>query len=154
MSRITRRQIIRAGVAGGVALTAGTASAAPMNDKTRPFEDLFLPAQLTKKKIAAANGAKFTKHEYAGSTIWVGVCDFLAGGVPHAWIGIYAPDKEGVFHRSLLAESWAAGKIEARVDANTGIMELREAANSDLKGQVVLACNLKTIGTQHSIEAK
>ena len=84
----------------------------------------------------------------------MGICDFLGDGVPHAWIGIYAPDKEGVFHRSLFAESWAAGKIEATVEAKTGILELRERANSDLKGQIVLACNLKTIGTQHSIEAK
>ncbi len=154
MSKITRRQMIRAGVAGGAALTAETANAAPEKEKPSAFEDLFLPAQLTKERIAAANGVKFTKHEYAGVTFWVGICDFLGGGVPHKWIGIYAPDKEGVFHRSLFAESWAAGKIEATVDAKTGTLELRERANSDLKGQIVLACNLKTIGTQHSIEAK
>ncbi len=154
MSKITRRQMIRSGVAAGVAVTAGTASAALENEKPSRFEDLFLPAQLTKERIAASNGVKFTKHEYAGVTFWVGVCDFLGDGVPHAWIGIYAPDKKGVFHRSLFAESWAAGKIEATVDAKTGTLELRERANSDLKGQVILACNLKTVGTQDSVEAK
>ena len=154
MSKITRRQMIRAGVAGGAALTAGTANAGPEKEKPSPFEDLFLPARLTKEKIAAASGVKFTKHEYAGATFWVGICDFLGDGVPHTWIGVYAPDEEGVFHRSLFAESWAAGKIEAAVDAKTGLLELRERANSDLKGQVILACNLKTVGTQHSVEAK
>jgi hypothetical protein len=78
----------------------------------------------------------------------------MAPGVPHTYIGIYAPDKDGVFHRSLTAESWEAGKIEATVDAKTGILELRERADSDLQGQLVLSCNLKMLGTQHSIRAK
>ena len=64
------------------------------------------------------------------------------------------PDRDGIFHRSLFAESWAAGNIEVTVDVKTGILELRERANSNLKGQLVLSCNLKTIGTQHSIRAK
>ena len=146
--------MIRAGVVGGVALTAGTATAAPDKEKSLNIDEYFLPAQLTKEKIAAGNGVTFTKIEYAGHTFWVGICDFLAGGTPHAWIAIYAPDKEGVFHRCLLTESWAAGNIKAGIDAKTGMLELRETANSTLKGQIVLACSLKTIGTQHSIEAK
>jgi hypothetical protein len=154
MSKITRRQMIRAGVAGGAALGAGTACAAADKEKPCPFEELFLPAQLTKEKIQASNAVKFTKLEFAGSTFWVGICDLLGDGVPHTWIAVYAPDKEGVFHRCLFAESWAAGKIKAAADAKTGILELREGANSELKGQVVLSCSLKTIGTQHSIEAK
>ena len=154
MSKVTRRQVIGAGVAAGAALGAGTATAAPEKEKLVSFVDLFLPEQLTKEDIQASKGVKFTKLEFARSTFWVGICDILAGGVPHAWIGIYAPDKEGVFHRSLFAESWAAGKIEASVDAKTGNLELRERANSELKGQLVLSCNLKTIGTQHSIVAK
>ena len=48
----------------------------------------------------------------------------------------------------------AAGNMKSSVDAKTGMLELRETANSTLKGQVVLACNLNTIGTHHSIEAK
>jgi hypothetical protein len=153
MSKVTRRQVIRAGVAAGAALSAGTANAAPEKEKPSSFADRFLPTQRTKEEIQAPKGATFTKLEFAGATFWVGIVGF-GDGVPHTWIGIYAPDKAGVFHRSLFAESWAAGKIEAGVDAKTGILELRERANSELKGQVVLSCNLKTIGTQHSIEAK
>ena len=151
MSKVTRRQVIGAGVAAGAALSVGTANAGPEKEGPPSF---FLPTQLTKEAIQASKGVKFTQLEFAGSTFWVGIDDLLGDGVPHAWIGIYAPDKEGVFHRSLFTESWAAGKIEAAVDAKTGILELRERANSALKGQIVLACNLKTIGTQHSIEAK
>lgn len=153
MSKVTRRQVIQAGVAAGAALSAGTANAAPEQDKPSSFAERFLPAQLTKEEIQASKGAKFTKLEFAGSTFWVGLAGF-GDGVPHTWIGIYAPDKEGVFHRSLLAESWAAGKIEAAADAKTGIVELREGADSDLRGQIILSCNLRTIGTQQSIEAK
>jgi len=36
------------------------------------------------------------------------------------------------------------------VDAKTGMLEVRERANSGIKGEVVLSCNLKTIGTPHS----
>ena len=154
MSKVTRRQMIQAGVAAGAALSAGTANAGPEKEKPSSFVDRFLPAQLTKEEIQASKNVKFTKLEFAGSTFWVGIVDWLGDSVPHTWIGIYAPDKEGVFHRSLFAESWAAGKIEAAVDAKTGLLELRERANSELKGQIVLSCNLKTIGTQHSIEAK
>ena len=32
----------------------------------------------------------------------------------------------------------------------SGVLELRERANSELKGEVVLSCNLKTVGTAHS----
>jgi hypothetical protein len=34
--------------------------------------------------------------------------------------------------------------------ALVGDWELRERANSELKGEVVLSCNLKTVGTPHS----
>jgi len=154
MPEFTRRLMIRGGVVGRVALTAGTAIAAPDDVKVLNLEEMFLPAQLTQEKIAAGDGATFTKHEHAGATFWMGICDFLGDGVPHALIAIYAPDKEGVFHRCLLAESWAAGNMMSSVDAKTGMLELRETANSTLKGQIVLACSLNTIGTHHSIEAK
>ena len=153
MSKVTRRQVIRAGVAAGTALSAGTAHAGPEKGKPLSLVDLFLPARLTKDKIQAADDGTFTELEFAGSTAWVR-CIGFGDGLPHTLIGIYAPAKDGTFHRSLFAESWAAGKIEATVDVKTGILELRDGANSDLKGQLVLSCNLKTIGTQHSIVAK
>lgn len=154
MSTVTRRQMIRAGVAAGAAISAGAANAAPKKERPFPFPDCFLPSQLKKADFQAANGVKFTQLKFAQSTFWVGICDFLGGGVPHAWIAIYAPHQDGGFRRCLLTESWAAGKIEASVDQETGILALREAANSELKGQLLLACNLRTIGTQHSIEGK
>lgn len=73
----------------------------------------FLPMRLTNEAIQAANGVKFTKLEFAGSTFWVGIFDLLGGGVPHASIRIYAPHEDGGVCRSLFAESWAAGRIEA-----------------------------------------
>jgi len=151
MSKVTRRQLFRASVAAGTALSAGTANAAPKDEKPDPFVDRFLPEQLTKEEIQASIGVKFTKLGFAKSTFWVGIFDLFGGGVPHAWIGIYAPHEDGGFRRCLFTESWAAGKIEASVDKETGVLELRERANSELKDQLVLACNLRTIGTQHSI---
>jgi hypothetical protein len=154
MSKVTRRQVIRAGVAAGAALGAGTANAGPEKEKPSSFVDPFLPAQLTKEEIQASKNTKFTKLEFAGSTFWVGIVDWLGDGVPHTLIGIYAPHKDGGFRLSLFAESWAAFKIEASVDKETGVLELRERANSELKGQLVLACNLRTVGTQNSIPEK
>jgi hypothetical protein len=151
MSKVRRRQVIRAGVATGAALIAGTANAGPEKEKPSSFVGFFLPAQLTKEDIQASKNVKFTKLEFAGSAFWVGIVDFLGDGVPHTWIGIYAPHQDGGFRLSLFAESWAAGKIEASVDKETGVLELRERADSKLKGQLVLSCNLRTVGTQHSI---
>jgi hypothetical protein len=155
MSKATRRQVIRAGIAAGAAFSAGTAHAGP--DKEKPFSvfDLSLPEQLKKEDIPATKvkDGTFTKLEFAGSTFWL-MCVNLGYGVPHTLIGLYAPDKDGGFRRSLTAESWAAGSIEATVDVKTGILKLSERANSKIKGQMVLSCNLKTIGTQHSTQTK
>jgi hypothetical protein len=154
MSKVTRRDVMRVGVAAGAVLGAGTACAQPEKENPLAFVDRFLPPRLTKEDIQAAKSVTFTKLEFAKSVFWVGIFDLPADSVSHASIGIYAADREGVFHRCLLAESWAAGKIEAAVDARTGLLELRERANSELKGQLVLSCNLKTIGTQHSVAGK
>ena len=56
MSKVTRRQVIRAGVAAGAALSAGTANAAPEKEKPFSFVDRFLPMQLTNEDIQASNG--------------------------------------------------------------------------------------------------
>ena len=154
MSKVTRRQVIRGGVVVGAALIAGKATGAPENQQQTSFVDWFLPEQMTTAEIEASQAIKFTKLEFAGSKFFVGLGDFLGGGVPHAWIALYAPKLDGNFHRCLVTESWTAGKIEATIDHASGMLELREAANSKLKGQVVLACNLRTIGTQHSVIEK
>jgi hypothetical protein len=153
MSKVSRRQVIQASVAAGATLIAGTTTAGSEPEKLSPVLDLLLPGQLTKEDIQATKDGTFTKLAFAGSTFWVRSVN-LGYGVPHTWIGIYAPARDGTFHRSLSAESWRAGNMEATVDVKTGILELRERANSELKGQLVLSCNLKTIGTQHSIRAK
>lgn len=154
MSEVTRRQVIRAGVAAGAALGAGTAHAGPEKEKPASYVDRFLPPQLTKEEIRASKNVKFTKLEFAGSTFWVGIVDWLGDSVPHTWIGIYAPHTDGGFHRSLFVESWAVHKIEAGVDKETGVLELRGPANREPKGQLVVACNLRTVGTQHSVPEK
>jgi hypothetical protein len=146
--------VIRAGVVAGASLGAGTTVAGAEKEKPVSWFDFLLPEQLKKEEIQAAKDGTFSKLEFAASVFWVKIVDWLGDGVPHALIGIYAPDKDDVFHRCLFAESWAAGKIEARVDQESGLLELRERANSELKGQLVLACNLRTVGTQHSIRGK
>ena len=151
MSKLTRRQMIRAGVAAGAALSAGTANAGSEKANPSSWIDQFLPTHLTKEAIQASKSVKFTNSEFAGSTFWVGIVDWLGDGVPYTLIGIYAPHKDGGFDLCLFAESWAAAEIAASVDKKTGVLELRERANSELKGQLVLACNLRTVGTQHSI---
>jgi hypothetical protein len=154
LSRATRRQVIRAGIAVGTTLVTGISSPGSEPEKFSVL-DLFLPELLKKEDIQAkkVKDGTFTKLQFAGATFWLKRVN-LGYGVAHTFIGIYAPDKDGVFHRSLTAESWDAVDIEATVNAKTGILELRERADSDLKGQLVLSCNLKTIGTQHSIRAK
>ena len=126
-----------------------TGADSPPEEKSSPTLDCLLPARLTPKAIEAKEGGTFTKIEFAGVTYWVLDID-LGDSVPRKQIGIYAPDKDGVFHLSLSAKSWAAAHIEARVDQKTGILELR----GKLKGQLVLSCNLRTVGTQHSTEEK
>jgi len=144
--------MIRAGVVVGAALSAGAAVADPEKEKpVSDFDLLLSQQQLKKEDIQGAKDGKFSKLEFAGSTFWVKIVDWLGDGVPLTLIGIYAPDKEGVCHLCLIAESWAAFEIEASVDKESGLLELRERGNGKLKGQLVLACNLRTVGTQHSI---
>ena len=152
MSKVTRRQVLRGGVVVGAALSAGTAAVGAEEEKILSFVDFFLPEQLKKEDVQEASKDRaYTKLEFAKSTFWVRIFGF-GDGVPHTAIGVYAPDKEGVFHRCLAAESFAAGKIEANVNKESGLLELRERAYSKLNGQLVLACNLRTIGTPHSIQ--
>ena len=152
MSKLTRRQVMRTSIVAGVMLGAETTTAGS-EPETASVLDLLLPKKLTRKEIHAAEEGTFTKLEFAGSHFWVGQIQ-LGYGVPHTLIGIYAPDKDGLFHLSLMAECWSAGNMQATVDVKTSILELRERANSKLKGQLVLSCNLRTIGTSHSIGEK
>jgi hypothetical protein len=98
---------------------------------------------------AAAAGYTYTRIEYAGKTFWVADAHY-GDGVPYKSIAVYAPAQDGSFGRCLLADSNRAGLLGVAVDPKSGMLELREQANSELKGEVVLSCNLKTVGTPHS----
>ena len=71
-------------------------------------------------------------------------------GVAYKSIAVYAPEKDGSFRRVLVTDSNRAGWIGVDFDPKTGVLELREKANSSLKGAVILSCNLKTVGTAYS----
>lgn len=119
--------------------------------KTGEFLKMFLPYLITKAQLLDSKQqllGNSSKIEYCGETYWVSTVG-LGFGVPYTLVGVYAPAENGDLHRCLLAESWAAGNLKATVDDN-GILELREHANSALKGQVILSCNLKSVGTQVS----
>jgi hypothetical protein len=146
-----------AGLAVGCA--AGfTQSEAKADEKAAEGRATLLPLSFAKGKLEqfkAQLDAKpdyvhtLNKIEYAGDVYWV-MDLHLGDGVPHKHVALYAPEKDGSHRQCLFAESWAAGQLEVKFDDKTGILELREAANSALKGQLVLACNLKSVGTQHS----
>ena len=87
----------------------------------------------------------YTRVEYDKKAFWVAEAHF-GWGAPSKKIALYAPTKDGAFRRCLLAGPIKAWKFAVAVDAKTGILELREEANSSIKGDVVLSCNLKTIG--------
>jgi hypothetical protein len=91
----------------------------------------------------------YTRFGYAGRSFWVAEAHF-GFGTPYKKIAVYAPAKDGSFQRCLLADSNRAGKLAVAVDAKTGMLELREEADSSIKGEVVLSCNLKSVGTTHS----
>ena len=126
-------------------------------EKSPQTDDGLLPPVLTREVIEQRKGllspATSTKLEFAGATYWV-LDLHLGDGTARTRLGVYAPTKDSTFRLCLSADSWAAGNIQAKVDAATGILELRERANSSLKGQLVLACNLRTVGTQHSVRTR
>ena len=133
----------------GVGAEDEEAGEAPKGLSLRDLDSV-LPRRLTARSVLAHGDGRFTKLEFAGTTYWMLEVNALTISVPHKQMGLYAPDKDGVFHLSLIAESWAAASIEATVNQETGMLKLRERANSKLKDQLILSCNLRTIGTQHS----
>ena len=101
------------------------------------------------KNLRAVATYTFTRIEYAGKAFWVADAHY-GDGVPYKSIAVYAPEKDGSFQRVLAVDSNQAGWLAVTVDAKSGMLELRERANSDLKGEMVLSCNLKTVGTPYS----
>jgi hypothetical protein len=101
------------------------------------------------KNASAVVAYTYTRVEYDKKTFWVADAHY-GDGVPYKSIAVYAPAKDGSFRRCLLADSNQAGWLAVTVNPKSGLLELRERANSDIKGEVVLSCNLKTVGTPHS----
>jgi hypothetical protein len=91
----------------------------------------------------------YTRVEFDKKAFWVTDAHY-GDGVAYKSIAVYAPEKDGSFRRVLVADSNRAGWLAVSLDPKSGVLELRERANSDLKGEVVLSCNLKTVGTAHS----
>ena len=91
----------------------------------------------------------FTQVEFDKKAFWVADAHY-GDGVAYKSIAVYAPKKDGVFARVLVADSNRAGWLAVSLDPKSGMFELRERANSELKGAVVLSCNLKTVGTAYS----
>ena len=87
----------------------------------------------------------YTRVEYDRKAFWVVEARFGYGD-PSEKIAVYAPTKDGSFRRCLLAGPIKAASLAVAVDTKTGMLELREEARSSIKGEVVLSCNLKTIG--------
>ncbi len=96
----------------------------------------------------------YTRVEFDKNAYWVAEAHF-GWGAPSKKIAVYAPTKDGAFRRCLLAGPMKAWELAVTVDAKTGMLELREQANigtvtadqkTKIKGEVVLSCNLKTIG--------
>jgi hypothetical protein len=151
------RVLVPVAVLAVLALIPRVTPAAPKADDP---EDVLFP--LPAREVAAGMFEKwqkeaakkpgpvtYTRVKYAGRSFWVAEAHF-GYGTPYKRIAVYAPAKDGSFRRCLLADSNRAGRLAVAVDAKTGMLELREEANSSIKDEVVLSCNLKSVGTPHS----
>jgi hypothetical protein len=87
----------------------------------------------------------FTRVEYDQKAYWVAESSF-GWGDPSSKIAVYSPADGGAFRRCLLAGPIKVGKLDVAVDAKTGVLELREGANKNTKGEVLLAYSLKATG--------
>jgi RNA polymerase sigma factor (sigma-70 family) len=101
------------------------------------------------KNPVAAVAYTYTRVEYEKKVFWVADAHY-GDGVAYKCIAVYASEKDGSFRRVLVADSNRAGWLAVSLDAKSGVLELRERANSDIKGELVLSGNLKTVGTAHS----
>jgi hypothetical protein len=147
------RALVSAAVLALLGFTGSGSADAP---KEAPADDLLFP--LPPQEVAAGkfeqwqreaakepSSVTYTRAEYDQKAYWVVVASFGYGDPSHK-IAVYAPTKDGAFRRCLLAGPIKAGNLAVAVDAKTGMLTLREEANSRIKGKVVVSCNLKTIG--------
>ena len=127
------------------------------NAETETIE--FLPEIITEAALIdpEAGGvlaaARWTNIAYNGQVYWIGILS-LGDGVSDARIGVYAPASTGSLRRCLLAQSWTAGNLQPEIDSDSGVLTLREHGQSGLKGLPIVTCNLRSVGTQQSVEKK
>ena len=103
--------------------------------------------------VGGSASREASRIEFEGKTFWL-VDTHWGMGVPYKTIGLYAPDRDAKHVLVLATESCGAGHLKPEVDATTGMLVLREHANSTLKGQIILSCNLRSIGTYQSVHGE
>ena len=147
------RAIVCAAVLAVLALTSYGPADAPKQEAAA--EDLLFP--LPPREVAAGkferwareaakqpSSTTYTRVEYDRKAYWVVEASFGYGD-PSEKIAVYAPMKDGSFRRCLLAGPIKAGRLAIALDAKTGVLSMREDANSSRKGEAVLSCNLKAV---------
>src|SRR5262245_38762688 len=130
--------------------------ATPDAPKANDPEDLLFP--LPPREVAAGtfeewqrqaekmpSSLTYSRVEYDKKAFWVAQARFGCGAASQK-IAVDAPTKGGSLRRCLLAGPIKAGNLAVVADAKAGTSNLREQANSRLEGEVVLSCNLSTIG--------
>jgi hypothetical protein len=135
----------------------GASQTTPDAPTANDLEDVLFP--LPPREVAAGrfeqwqreaaqkpSNVTYTRVEYDDQAYWVVDATRSGYGDPPKKIAVYAPTKDGSFWRCLLAGPIKTGKLAVAADAKTGMVEVREVANSRTKGEVVLSCNLKAIG--------
>ncbi len=120
----------------------------PQEVAARQFEKWKEAADKDKERKGAATYT-YTRVEFEKKAFWVADAHY-GDGVAYKSIGVYAPEKDGSFRRVLVTDSNMAGWLGVEFDPKTGVLELREKANSSLKGTVILSCNLRSVGTAYS----
>jgi len=94
----------------------------------------------------------YTRVEHDNKTYWVAeaVKGLVFCSRPPRKIAVYAPTHYGAFGRALLAGPLEVGPLDAVVDPDTGVLELRGQTGRALKVEVVLSSNLNTMRPEHS----
>jgi hypothetical protein len=101
--------------------------------------------QWAREAAKQPSSVTYTRVEYDRKAYWVVEASFGYGD-PSEKIAVYAPTADGSFRRRLLAGPIRAARLAITLDAKTGVLSLREEANSSRKGEVVLSLNLKAVG--------
>jgi hypothetical protein len=91
--------------------------------------------------------------QFEGKTFWV-VLSRSGMGISYYTVAVYAPAANGESALCFAGESCGAGWLKPELEAATGQLVFREHARSELEGQVILSCNLRSVGNYHSVYGK